>query len=201
MPQRPECAGVTRDARFIVEAAYGAIELMSKYDRMLARRQTGELDEAAVEVDGALLVGAASVVGARLRSRLRSTTAACRIPSACAGRPRGRRAYASRAGSCRSGRSGPRLRHRRRRRDRSAHRRYRRCTRPAHGHKSRSSSTCPSPARTPKPAPYRLQTLTYSTGLAFTGRSGGLRPRQRDDTRFAEPRRRLLTILIDDPPF
>src|SRR5690349_14202696 len=51
-----------------------------------------------------------------------------------------------------------------------------------------------------KPAPYRLQTLTYSTGLAFTGRSAACAPATATRP-AAEPRRRLLTILIDDPPF
>src|SRR5690242_17189013 len=50
-----------------------------------------------------------------------------------------------------------------------------------------------------KPAPYRLQTFTYSTGLAFTGRSAACAPATATRP-AAEPRRRLLTIRIDDPP-
>src|SRR5215469_13419535 len=50
-----------------------------------------------------------------------------------------------------------------------------------------------------KPAPYRLQTFTYSTGLAFTGRSAACAPATATRP-AAEPRRRLLTIFIDDPP-
>src|SRR3981189_2698683 len=50
-----------------------------------------------------------------------------------------------------------------------------------------------------KPAPYRLQTFTYSTGLAFTGRSAACAPATA--TRPApQPRRRLLIIRIDTPP-
>src|SRR5262252_9334831 len=46
-----------------------------------------------------------------------------------------------------------------------------------------------------KPAPYRLQTFTYSTGLAFTGRSAACAPATA--TRPAAlPRRRLFTIFI-----
>src|SRR5215467_8623217 len=51
-----------------------------------------------------------------------------------------------------------------------------------------------------KPAPYRLQTFTYSTGLAFTGRSAACAPATAT-TPAAEPRSRLLIIRIDDPPF
>src|SRR5262249_11966314 len=50
-----------------------------------------------------------------------------------------------------------------------------------------------------KPAPYRLQTFTYSTGLAFTGRSAACAPATATRP-AAGPRRRLLTIRIDDPP-
>src|ERR1700756_4322238 len=46
-----------------------------------------------------------------------------------------------------------------------------------------------------KPAPYRLQTFTYSTGLAFTGRSAACAPATATRP-AAEPRRRLLTIRI-----
>src|SRR5262245_45920649 len=46
-----------------------------------------------------------------------------------------------------------------------------------------------------KPAPYRLQILTYSTGLALTGRSAACAPATA--TRLAAlPRRRLFTIFI-----
>src|SRR5215831_7979024 len=51
-----------------------------------------------------------------------------------------------------------------------------------------------------KPAPYRLHTFTYSTGLAFTGRSAACAPATATSP-AAEPRRRLLTIRISDPPF
>src|SRR5712672_1689228 len=50
-----------------------------------------------------------------------------------------------------------------------------------------------------KPAPYRLQTFTYSTGLAFTGRSAACAPATATRP-AAEPRRRLLIIRIDNPP-
>src|SRR5258707_9657604 len=46
-----------------------------------------------------------------------------------------------------------------------------------------------------KPAPYRLQTFTYSTGLAFTGRSAACAPATATRP-AAEPRSRLLTIFI-----
>src|SRR6202035_4382259 len=46
-----------------------------------------------------------------------------------------------------------------------------------------------------KPAPYRLQTFTYSTGLAFTGRSAGFAAATATRP-AAEPRRRPLTIFI-----
>src|SRR5262245_15960331 len=50
-----------------------------------------------------------------------------------------------------------------------------------------------------KPAPYRLQTFTYSTGLAFTGRSAACAP----DTATrpaAEPRSSVLVSFIWNPP-
>src|SRR4029077_12620693 len=50
-----------------------------------------------------------------------------------------------------------------------------------------------------KPAPYRLQTFTYSTGLAFTGRSAACAPATATRP-AAEPRRRLFTIFIGEPP-
>src|SRR5215468_12746746 len=50
-----------------------------------------------------------------------------------------------------------------------------------------------------KPAPYRLQTFTYSTGLAFTGRSAACAPATATRP-AAEPRRRLFTIFICEPP-
>src|SRR6266849_1787886 len=46
-----------------------------------------------------------------------------------------------------------------------------------------------------KPAPYRLQTLTYSTGLAFTARSAACAPATATRP-AADPRSRLLTIFI-----
>ena len=46
-----------------------------------------------------------------------------------------------------------------------------------------------------KPAPYRLQTFTYSTGLAFTGRSAACAPTTATRP-AAEPRRRLFTIFM-----
>src|ERR1700758_3122505 len=46
-----------------------------------------------------------------------------------------------------------------------------------------------------RPAPYRLQTFTYSTGLAFTGRSAACAPATATRP-AAEPRRRLFTIFI-----
>src|SRR6266853_5894541 len=46
-----------------------------------------------------------------------------------------------------------------------------------------------------KPAPYRLQTFTYSTGLSFTGRSAACAPATATRP-AAEPRRRLFTIFI-----
>src|SRR5262249_38322300 len=46
-----------------------------------------------------------------------------------------------------------------------------------------------------KPAPYRLQTFTYSTGLALTGRSAACAPATATRP-AAEPRRRLFTIFI-----
>src|SRR5215469_13601561 len=45
------------------------------------------------------------------------------------------------------------------------------------------------------PAPYREQTLTYSTGLAFTGRSAACAP-PTTARAAAEPRIRLLTVLM-----
>src|SRR6185312_1757022 len=45
------------------------------------------------------------------------------------------------------------------------------------------------------PAPYREQTLTYSTALAFTGRSAACAPPMASKP-AAEPRTRLLTIFI-----
>src|SRR5437588_8664541 len=45
------------------------------------------------------------------------------------------------------------------------------------------------------PAPYRLQTFTYSTGLALTGRSAACAPATATRP-AAEPRRRLFTIFI-----
>src|SRR5882762_6102543 len=46
-----------------------------------------------------------------------------------------------------------------------------------------------------KPAPYRLQTFTYSTGLAFTGRSAACAPATATRP-AAEPRSKLFTIFI-----
>src|SRR5437868_6513987 len=46
-----------------------------------------------------------------------------------------------------------------------------------------------------KPAPYRLQTFTYSTGLALTGRSAACAPATATRP-AAEPRRRLFTIFM-----
>src|SRR6195256_1101886 len=46
-----------------------------------------------------------------------------------------------------------------------------------------------------KPAPYRLQTFTYSTGLALRGRSAACAPATATRP-AAEPRRRLFTIFI-----
>src|ERR1043165_6534262 len=46
-----------------------------------------------------------------------------------------------------------------------------------------------------KPAPYRLQTLTYSPGLALPGRSAACAPATATRP-AAEPRRRLFTIFI-----
>src|ERR1043166_1223268 len=46
-----------------------------------------------------------------------------------------------------------------------------------------------------KPAPYRLQIFTYSTGLALTGRSAACAPATATRP-AAPPRRRLLTIFI-----
>src|SRR6202043_2679424 len=46
-----------------------------------------------------------------------------------------------------------------------------------------------------KPAPYRLQPFTYSTGLALTGRSAACAPATATRP-AAEPRRRLFTIFI-----
>src|SRR5215471_3224441 len=51
-----------------------------------------------------------------------------------------------------------------------------------------------------KPAPYRLQTFTYSTGLAFTGRSAACAPATATRP-AAEPRRRLLTIRMNTLQF
>src|ERR1700744_3951770 len=45
------------------------------------------------------------------------------------------------------------------------------------------------------PAPYREQILTYSTALAFTGRSAACAPPMASKP-AAEPRTRLLNILI-----
>src|SRR5882757_1800064 len=50
-----------------------------------------------------------------------------------------------------------------------------------------------------KPAPYREQTFTYSTGLAFTGRSAACAP-ETATRPAAETRRRLFTIFIVVPP-
>src|SRR5581483_9590833 len=49
------------------------------------------------------------------------------------------------------------------------------------------------------PAPYREQILTYSTALAFTGRSAACAPPMARRP-AAEPRTRLLTIFIVKPP-
>src|SRR6185437_6397879 len=49
------------------------------------------------------------------------------------------------------------------------------------------------------PAPYREQTLTYSTALAFTGRSAACAPPMAT-TAAAEPRTRLLIIFMLKPP-
>src|SRR6201990_753782 len=49
------------------------------------------------------------------------------------------------------------------------------------------------------PAPYREQTFTYSTGLAFTGRSAACAP-DAATRPAAETRRRLFTIFIVVPP-
>src|SRR6185437_1389999 len=49
------------------------------------------------------------------------------------------------------------------------------------------------------PAPYREQTFTYSTALAFTGRSAACAPLMATRA-AAEPRTRLLTIFILKPP-
>src|ERR1700755_577353 len=49
------------------------------------------------------------------------------------------------------------------------------------------------------PAPYREQTFTYSTGLAFTGRSAACAP-ETATRPAAETRRRLFTIFIVVPP-
>src|ERR1700752_4800998 len=46
-----------------------------------------------------------------------------------------------------------------------------------------------------KPAPYSKQTFTYSTALAFTGRSAACAPPTASKA-AAEPRTRLLTIFI-----
>src|ERR1700749_2739740 len=46
-----------------------------------------------------------------------------------------------------------------------------------------------------KPAPYSEQTFTYSTALAFTGRSAACAPPTASKA-AAEPRTRLLTIFI-----
>src|SRR5215475_2865353 len=46
-----------------------------------------------------------------------------------------------------------------------------------------------------KPAPYSEQTLTYSTALAFTGRSAACAPLIATRA-AAEPRTRLLTIFM-----
>src|SRR5712675_462323 len=48
------------------------------------------------------------------------------------------------------------------------------------------------------PAPYRLQTLTYSAGLAFTGRSAACSPATATRP-AAEPRRRFVTLFIYAP--
>src|SRR5215470_5980344 len=48
------------------------------------------------------------------------------------------------------------------------------------------------------PAPYRLQTLTYSTGLALTGRSAACAPATATSP-AAEPRRRLFSMFIEAP--
>src|SRR5215470_12820380 len=50
-----------------------------------------------------------------------------------------------------------------------------------------------------KPAPYRLHTFTYSTGLALTGRSAACAPATATRP-AAEPRRRLFTIFMFLPP-
>src|SRR5215831_10798495 len=49
-----------------------------------------------------------------------------------------------------------------------------------------------------KPAPYRLQTLTYSTGLALTGRSAACAPATATKP-AAEPRRNVFTNFIVTP--
>src|SRR5581483_8919746 len=49
------------------------------------------------------------------------------------------------------------------------------------------------------PAPYREQILTYSTALAFTGRSAACAPPMATRA-AAEPRTRLFTIFIVKPP-
>src|SRR6185437_14611169 len=49
------------------------------------------------------------------------------------------------------------------------------------------------------PAPYSEQTLTYSTALAFTGRSAACAPPMAT-TAAAEPRTRLLIIFMLKPP-
>src|SRR5215467_9220838 len=50
-----------------------------------------------------------------------------------------------------------------------------------------------------KPAPYSEQTLTYSTALAFTGRSAACAPPIATRA-AAEPRTRLLIIFMLKPP-
>src|ERR1700749_1488552 len=49
------------------------------------------------------------------------------------------------------------------------------------------------------PAPYSEQTLTYSTALAFTGRSAACAPPMASRA-AAEPRTRLLIIFMLKPP-
>src|SRR5258708_12406537 len=51
-----------------------------------------------------------------------------------------------------------------------------------------------------KPAPYRLQTLTYSTGLAFTGRSAAFTPPTTKPP-AAAPHHTRVTALIPPSPF
>src|SRR5258708_26240910 len=50
-----------------------------------------------------------------------------------------------------------------------------------------------------KPAPYRLQTFTYSTGLAFTARSAARAPAPAPRPP-PQPRPRLFLLRIPNPP-